>query len=215
MHRPVGLPANSKNPVARPASRKDGGRHRMGNLWAGIAAEVANTRRAGIHPPRQRGRRHRLTSACRLSKVPILTPQTIEGAGLVENREVCKPVFWSGPMRPLGIPDTRPRRADPIRHAVRRQGIVVPTQVSLGRRASRQATTHVSAEPAVAKLTGGNPTLVGAEVTQDTARITRRFGRKAKGTAGPLLHPGKVQRDVRRGSSKTGSANAQARRGQR
>jgi len=215
MHRPVGLPANPKDPVARPASRKDGGRHRMWNLWAGIATEVTDTRRAGIHPPRQRGRRHSLTSACCLSKVPILTPQTIEGAGLVENREVCKPVFRPGPIRPLGIPDTRPRRADPIRHAVRRQGIVVPTQVPLGRRASHQATPHVSAEPAVAKLTGENPTLVGAEVTPDTAGITRRFGWKAKGTAGPLLHPGKVQREVRLGSSKTGSANSQARRGQR
>jgi hypothetical protein len=187
----------------------------MENLWAGIATEVADTRRAGVHAGCQRGRRHRLTSACRLPKVPILTSQTIEGARLVENREVCIPIFCPGSIRPLGIPDPCPRRADPIRHAVRRQGIVVPAQVSLGRRASHQAAPHVSAETAVARLTRRDPTLVGAEVTQDTARATRRLGRKAKGTARPLLHPGKVRREVRRGSSKTGSAHAQARRDQR
>lgn len=215
MHRSIGFPANSKDPVARPASRQNGGRHRMGNLRAGIATEVTDTRRAGIYPGRQHGWCHRLTSACRLSKVPILTPQTIEGAGLVENREVCIAVFCPGPIRPLGIPDPRPRRADPIRHAVRRQGIVVPAQVPPGRRAPHQATSRVSAEPAVASLTRRDPTLVCAEVTQDTARITRRFGRKAKGTAGPRLHLGKVQREIRWCSPEAGSAHAQTRRGQR
>lgn len=215
MHRPVGLPANPKDPVTRPASREDRSRHRMRHLNARIPAEVADASSAPFHPCRQGGRSHSLRSACCLPKVPVLTPQTIEGAGLVEDREVCKSVLGSRPIRPLGIPDSRPRRADPIRHAVRRQRIVVPAQVPLGWSATHEAAIHVSAKPAVSRPAGGNPTLIGAKVTQKAEGITGWFRRKTKRTAGPRMHLGKVQREVRLGSSDTQAAHPQARRGQR
>jgi hypothetical protein len=62
---------------------------------------------------------------------PVLAEKAVEGASVVEDRKVFKPVFRTIGMGITGISSTCSTRTDPIRTTIGWEAIIIPTDISL------------------------------------------------------------------------------------
>lgn len=112
VHHPVGLPAGAYTAIRKLLGTREG----MHHLGRGIAAKEAGAECAMICRISEFPRADpSICSAVSPSKMPVLTAQAVERAALVEDRQVVHPAI----VRSL---------ADPVRDAICRQRIPVPSQ---------------------------------------------------------------------------------------
>ena len=96
------------------------------DLRRGVPSKIADARSPFVDSLRQFNRRPRLFFSDVFPVVPVLAEKTVEGAAVIENRQILVSVFSALRIGKAGKADAGPAGADPGANTVGRQGVVVP-----------------------------------------------------------------------------------------
>jgi hypothetical protein len=102
------------------------------------------------------------------SEVPVLAEEAIEGAGFVEDGEVCVSVFGPLAVRPLWVAGTAAAGTDPIGDAVCGEWIVIPGDSGAAGSAADQLSFAIGPDAAVPDFVLAYSAFILADVAHDS-----------------------------------------------
>jgi hypothetical protein len=136
-------------------------------LWTGIPSKVTNAARAAINRVGQFFRAEPLSIPNPFSVRPVLAEKTVKGASMIKNRKILKPIFWTGAVGKLWIPNTRSTWTDPIGDTISGKSIIIPTDISLCGGDSLKDSLSLSPETAIAPAPFWNLTPIDADLARN------------------------------------------------
>ena len=98
--------------------------------------------------------------------MPVLAEETIKGASLIEDSQVFVAILSPFRIGKPGIASASSTRTDPISYTVGGQGIIVPTDVTLGGSGTYKFILPVDAQSTVASTICRNAALVGTNTAR-------------------------------------------------
>jgi len=113
--------------------------------------------------------------------MPVLTEQTVEGASLIEHRQVLVTIFRSRGIGKIRVTTSAASGTDPVGDAIGRERIIVPVQVTLLGTAADDVATLFPADSAISYLALLDLTAVDAKVTTLLALFSGRLGWQIEG----------------------------------
>ncbi len=126
MHTPVGLPADTQDPVGVFSAYLPRHLHGISDLRRGVATEVADaTGLLRYRPGDDLGRPPGSGGTIGLLEGPILTEEAVEIAGLEEHRQIVVPGLRTPFMGEDRISCPGPAGTHPVSHAVGGKGVIV------------------------------------------------------------------------------------------
>jgi len=113
--------------------------------------------------------------------MPVLTEQTVEGASLIEHRQVLVTIFRSRGIGKIWVTTSAASGTDPVGDAIGGEGIIIPVQVSLFRTAADDVATLFPAHSTISNVALFDLTSVDTKVTTPVTFFPGRLGWQIKG----------------------------------
>ena len=183
VHGPVGLPADPEDLPLSLSQGLAGSRQGKGKLGSRVSPEIADAGSPFIGIRYKPVYRNGSGFQGIFSEVPVLAIETIEGAGVEKDGKVLIASFRACAMGILGEPGPGPAGADPVGHAVGRQRIVVPGELSLFYRNSSDLSALIPPQAAIPQSAFGDSAFIYAEVAGNSTFILRGCFGKSMGSA--------------------------------
>ena len=113
--------------------------------------------------------------------MPVLTEQTVEGASLIEHRQVLVTIFRSRGIGKIRVITSAASGTDPGGDAIGGKRIIIPVQISLLRTAADDLTTLFPADSAISNVALFDLTAVDTEITTLVTFLSGRLGWQIEG----------------------------------
>ena len=119
--------------------------------------------------------------------MPVLAKEAVEGTSVEEYGEILVSILWPRRVCIPWITYTRSPRTYPVGNAVCGQGIVIPGELPLFRRYTREFSSFVLPKAAIPQPFFRDPAFIHADFARDPLRILGRFLREPEGGSALLM----------------------------